>query len=273
MKKITTTLVFIYIISSAATAQVGMAASPMKLEFSPVAGSNQTNTFTVSNPTKEIVEANISFVDWNRDSAGEIVYYPANALPTSCTDWIKVFPATTFTLNPGEKKNFSVVLTAPPDGSASKVRNSMIFLTQLNTKPGTTSNGLAINLTVRMGIQVFYTPPGLSKKEIDINDFTETAAASGDTVNSKILTLVLQNKGELITDGKINFELTDLATGKKSDLPEMKFYSLPGAVRTVRLPLSRGLDAGKYSVSALVDYGEDQELKIAELEFTYNHAQ
>jgi P pilus assembly chaperone PapD len=249
------------------TGQTGMAASPMKLEFNAPPGGTQSLRVLVSNPTKGVVNVGASLSDWQRDSAGNIVLADAGRLEHSCTNWFKMLPATQFNLQPGESKEVMVLLQAPAD-AGKKARAGMLFLTQLNAAKAPAKEGMNINLTVRIGIQLYYTPPGLTRKEVEIEHFSDTLFAyKKDSAKARILQLRLRNTGELPADGKVNFELTDLKAGKKTPLTEQKFYTLPGALRVLRLLLPPGLAAGDYSVTALVDYGAEYELKIGELEF------
>lgn len=87
----------------------------------------------------------------------------------------------------------------------------------------------------------------------------------------KQLFLRLRNTGERSTEGKASIELTNIGNGAKTTLPLILFQTLPGAVRQIKIPISQTLPAGRYSVVALVDYGEDQELlQIGQLDFTRN---
>lgn len=250
-----------------AESQVGLSASPMTLQFNAPEGGTQNLTILVSNPGKGKVNVGVSLSDWKRDSMGAIQYAPSGTLKNSCTAWLKILPATSFTLGPSEQKRVMVLLKAP-DSVISKTLNTMVFFTQLNPlKPARQKKGINILLTVKLGVQIFYTPPGISKKAIKIADFDDVTVAHKDSVGKRALALTLVNTGATETDGKVNLELNNLQTGEKIELPEKKFYTLPGAVFKIIEALPAGLKAGTYSATALVDYGADYELKIGELQF------
>ena len=109
------------------SAQGGMSASPMKLEFTATPGTSQDRTIIVSNPGNSLLEVSAGLNDWYRDSTGSINTPAAGSLGTSCSPWVKIFPSTHFTLNPGEQKEITISITPPAEG-ADKVCNSMIFL-------------------------------------------------------------------------------------------------------------------------------------------------
>jgi hypothetical protein len=247
-------------------AQSGIAASPMALSFDAGSGSTQTQTVTLSNPGDAPITMIASFSDWYRDSTGGIVYAPPSSLPTSCSGWLKIFPASQFILQPRERKEVTVMINMPSDGSAMS-SNSMLLFTQLNKQEATTKQGILINLAVRIGIQIYNVPQGVHKKEIDIDQFTDTLFKEGDIVEKQLF-LRLRNSGQLSAEGKASIELTNMGNGYKTTLPSILFYTLPGAVRQIKIPLSGTLPPGRYSAVALIDYGEDQELRIGQLEFT-----
>ena len=236
----------------------------MKLEFNGPAGSQQTMVVTLTNPTDRVLEASATLADWDRDSLGDIRVYPAGTTPASCAPQIKLFPSPHVSIPPGEHRDLTLMMDLQKD-TLSSLANCMLFVTQTNPMGGKDKNGVSIQLTVRVGIQVFYTPPGIYKKDIDIVDFRD----GPDTAASRVLWLTLQNKGGLEADGKVGWELTNLETGKKTELDASRFYTLPGARRVLRMPLGADLPRGKYSMTALVDFGQDQELKLGVLEFSY----
>lgn len=231
----------------------------MKLFFDAAPGTPATAYLTLSNPSKRPMEAGISLADWQRDSTGNIVYFPAGSTPNSCSPWLKVIPGERFTLQPGEAKQFTVIMQPP--AQADSLKNSMLFFTQLNTEAAKGEQGMHIQIAVRVGVQVIYTPPGLHAKEIDILTF----------INSKdSLQTMLQNTGQLEANGKAACELLHLTSGKKTTLPDLEFYTLPGARRILRWRLPTGLEKGKYTATMMVDVGMEQELKIGELDFSHD---
>lgn len=247
-------------------AQGGISASPLKLEFDAVSGSSQDKTIVLSNTGNGQLELTASVNDWYRDSTGNIVTVSAGSLASSCSRWIKIYPSTHITLAPGETVNVTISVTPGKENNLIH-RNSMVFFTQLNPQQRKTSDGININMAVRIGVQVYYTPNGLTGKNIEIINFK--TLRSIDSAYGGLLELHLKNTGMLVADGRVDFELVNLSTGKKTTLPHSAFYTLPGALRVITIPLKRSIPPGKYSATALIDFGRKEELKIGELEFTY----
>jgi P pilus assembly chaperone PapD len=248
------------------SAQSGIAASPMQLSFDAAPGSSQTQIVTLSNPGDIPITMIAGFSDWYRDSTGSISYSAPSTLPSSCSGWLKIFPASQIVLGPQEKKEVTVMINLPP-GAPAMSTNSMLLFTQLNKQEVTNKQGIVINLAVRIGVQIYNVPQGVHKKEIEIDQFMDSLITKGE-VTEKQLFLRLRNSGQVSAEGKASVELTNMGTGSKTTLPLIMFYTLPGAVRQIKIPLSATLPPGRYSAVALVDYGEDQELRIGQLEFT-----
>lgn len=246
--------------------QLGLGASPMVLQYDAPRGGTQNLHLTISNPGKKLVNIGVSLMDWRRDSLGNILYVEPGSLKNSCSAWLQILPSTQFTLKPSEQKEVMVILKVP-DQAVSSSMNSMVFFTQLNSMKAPPKKGINILLTVRVGVQVFYTPPGLSKKNIEITDFKDTIRIENDSVRRRVLQLTLHNTGEVETDGKVDFALNNLETGEKNNLIEKKFYTLPGDTLLVLEDFPVGIPAGNYSITALVDYGPEYELKIGELQY------
>jgi P pilus assembly chaperone PapD len=255
------------LIASIAQCQAGLSVSPMKLVFDAPPGGTQSLRALVSNAGEESIDVGVSLSDWKRDSLGRIHYAPVGTLKNSCAKWLKILPATTFTLKPSETKQVMVVLKSP-DSALSSAKNAMVLFSQLNPiKAQQQKKGISILLAVKVGVQIFYNPPGVYKKDIEILNFRDKWLNGKDTLRRRMLYLTLKNRGNVETDGKVTFELNNLETGAKTILPGKKFYTLPGAAFIVREALPANLSPGSFNVTAIVDYGTEYKLKIGVLEF------
>lgn len=253
---------------SIAQCQAGLSASPMTMKFDVSKGGTQSRRILVSNPGKESIEVGITLSDWKRDSLGNIKYAPVGTLENSCSEWLKILPGTTFKLKPSETKQVMVILKSPDSINFSNAKHAMVLISQLNSvKAKQQEKGISILLTVNVGVQIFYNPPGTGEKDIQIVDFKDQMVNDKNAKTERKLYLTLKNDGNIETDGKVTFELNNLVTGKKITLPEKKFYTLPGAVFIVRQVLPANLPKGAFNVTAMVDYGSQYELKIGVLEF------
>ena len=260
-------LFFLYFLLNVVTlsAQAGITVSPSRLYFQPGAKSEQKLILTNPN-TEKALEVGVSLNDWAYDSLGNNVTYDAGTLATSCAKNVQILPGSYFTLPAGESKEISVIIT--PDANLDSkipVRTAMLYITQLNPGDAKAENGAAIKVTVRMGIKIYHTNNTNTVKDIEITDF---AALKNDNRISA-LRLNLENTGSIWLEGKINYELLNKQTGKKIKLDTEDFYSLPGDKRIFSVKVPSSVEKGEYTATAIVNYGKDDGLKLAELDLTF----
>lgn len=262
--RISILLVALFFSTTEIFAQAGITASPSRLFFSP--GNKAEQTITVVNPSNDKnLEVGITLNDWQYDSLGNNVIYTAGELPNSCAKYIKILPSAFFTLAPGESKNVIISTAGVPEDANIPVRTAMLYLTQLNPGDGKNENGAAIKVTVRMGIKIYYSSKVGATPDLEITNF-ETQDDKGAV---KGLRLNFDNTGQLWASGTIKFEFLNKASGKKYNLDPVEFYSLPGDKRIFDTPLPKGMEKGKYTTTAIINYGQSDELKIAEIDFDY----
>jgi P pilus assembly chaperone PapD len=262
--RISILLVALFFSTADVFAQAGITASPSRLFFSP--GNKSEQTITVVNPSSDKnLEVGITLNDWKYDSLGSNVIYTAGELDNSCAKYIKILPSAFFTLAPGESKNVIISTAGVPEDANVPVRTAMLYLTQLNPGDGKNENGAAIKVTVRMGIKIYYSAKVGATPELEITNL-ETKDEAGAV---KGLRLNFDNTGQLWASGTIKFEFLNKGTGKKYKLDPVEFYTLPGDKRIFDTALPKGMDKGKYTTTAIINYGQSDELKIAEIDFDY----
>lgn len=264
MKTILSALVLLITINYA-HAQAGISVSPGRVYYKLSPGASGTQSIMVTNPTDRELEVGVSFNDWEYEPSGNNKVADANTLPTSCTDWIQIQPASYFVLAPGESKKIDVLFKVPANADTTiPVHTGMIFFTQLNPGNAKDQHGAAIQVTVRMGVKVYHSFVQESEPIMDFADFTSYT----DDNNNKVIEVRVENQGKIWADGNVKWELFNTSTGKKSSLPTTDFYTLPGNTRVIKQILPTTLEKGNYTISATLTYGENDVIKIAELEFS-----
>ena len=264
MKKFLLALAGILLVNLA-HAQAGISVTPGRLYYKLSTGTSGTQSLNVTNPTEKELEVGVSFSDWEYESSGNNKIVEAGSLPTSCSDWIQVLPASYFLLKPGETKEVQILLNVPQGADTTvPVHTAMIFFTQLNPGKATDQRGAAIQVTVRMGVKVYHSFTQSAEVALDFTDFTSYT----DPNNDKVIEVSIENQGKLWAEGKLKWELFNNSTGKKSTLREIEIYTLPKDLRVVKQLLPKDLEKGDYTISAILTYGETDVIKIAELEFS-----
>lgn len=250
--------------TTATFAQAGITASPTRLYFQP--GSKPEQTVIVTNPNKDkSLQIGVSLSDWKYDSLGNNLSFESGTLPMSCAKNVQVLPGSFFTLAPSESKELSISVPGVPVDKSIPVRTAMLYLTQLNPGDGQTSTGAAIKVTVRMGIKIYQTATANARTNMEITNFV-TEQHNGVLSGLK---LYVDNTGEIWLNGTIHYDFLNKETGKKYKGATSEFYSLPGDKRIFSTALPQGMEQGKYTATAVVNFGGNEELKVAELDFTY----
>jgi hypothetical protein len=247
-------------------AQVGMTVSPGKLYYKLPAGGSATQRIVVSNPNNRDLEIGISVSDWDYDSLGNNRTYDAGTLKTTCADWVQVMPGSYFTLKPNEKRELNIIFTVPTGADTNiPVHTAMLFLTQLNPGDSRAANGTTIKVSVRMGVKLYHSFSQQEDRNIDVINFRDIVAAK--EASPGFLELQLSNTGKTWLEGKVKWELLNTQTGEKKKLDDQDIFSLPGDSRLIRQSLPGDLKKGQYTATAIINYGNKDELKVVELEF------
>ncbi|SEL75755.1 fimbrial biogenesis chaperone [Parapedobacter koreensis] len=248
-----------------AEGQTGISISPPRVYYVIGPGQSQTEKVLVANPSKDYtLDLAVTFEDWEYDSYGNNVMYEPGKLPTSCAAWLTV-PEAYFSLAPGESKEIDVQMTVPAANQdvAVPVHTAVLYVTQLNPREGVDHEGANIRIAVRTGIKLYQRQPGKYNPVLEITNFRyeKKEAAS--------LVLHFDNIGDVWGDGRISLELLNQSTGTKRILPDVLFYSMPGDKRQHYLELPADLEVGHYIATAIINYGDANTVKIAELEFSH----
>ncbi len=263
MKQLYLTL-FVILSIPLAWSQAGISVTPGRLYYKLGLGESSSQIIKLMNPNDKELEIGVSFSDWNYENSGANHILESNSLPNSCVNWIQVLPSSYFVIQPGETKEIEILFKVPTDANtAIPVHNAMVFFTQLNPGQAKDESGAAIQVTVRMGVKIYHSFSQKTEPVIEIADFKNYI----DTDKAKFVKLQIANNSTIWADGKVKWELFNNNTGKKSNLNETDFFTLPNDLRELHFQLPKNLEKGKYTISAQLSFGETDVIKVAELEF------
>lgn len=251
---------------SPALAQTGITIGPPRVYYTIGPGQSQSEKVLISNPSKDYtLELGVSISDWEYNEFGDNQIYDPGTLATSCADWINV-PEAFFSLAPGESKEIDVMMSIPKDyqNDSVPVHTAMLYVTQLNPRDGVDQDGANIRIAVRTGIKLYQRKLGNNTPNIEITNFKII-----DIEEDKAASLFFENTGATWADGRISFELFNQATGETTALTNANLYTMPGDKRQFPVVLPKDLVKGNYIVTAILDYGENQTIKMAELEYSH----
>lgn len=257
-------MLFMFILSAVHVfSQTGISVSPPRNYFITPEGAQDVKKLLVTNLSKtNTLDLSVSLNDWEYNSMGHNLSYEPGTLSNSCSNWITVLPSALFSLAPGESTELELLMQVPEDidSTTEEIRTAMLYINQINPTQSVDEHGVNIMVSVRSGIKIYHKLNNQRNPEIEATDYMFNAAENR-------LELEFKNTGNIWTDGDLNTTLLFQETGEEIRLENQVFYTLPGDVRIVHIPLPKGLEKGKYIVSTLFEYAN--EVKIAELQFDY----
>ncbi len=267
MKHIVFSVLFLCIML-AGYSQTGLTVGPPRLYFVGDAGQTQTQFLDVTNPSKDYtLELGVSFEDWAYSVYGDNVLSPKGTLATSCADWLSVSESY-FSLKPGESKRLQLNMQVPQNAKFSAdvpVHTTMLFVTQLNPRAREKQEGANIRLAVRSGVKVYHRFNG---REIPDLEITNLLHKDLDTLG-QFLEVSYEVTGNIWLEGRMRAEFLNQDTGEKTVVDNLNFYCLPGDKRMQYIGIPKTLKSGSYLASILAFYGDQDVVKIAELEFKH----
>ncbi|TXF77327.1 molecular chaperone [Chryseobacterium sp.] len=243
-------------------AQVGLTVNPPRNYYTSAAGESTVNKITVSNSSKTTsLTLTVSLNDWEYDAEGTNIMAEPGTLSNSCSQWISIKPSTYLTLAAGESQELTVTVTPPAKRFDSlDVHTALLFITQTNPVESYNEKGALVNISLRSGVKIYHRYNEAMNADVDFIDYNFDK-------KTKNLELVIENKGNIWTDGTVITEMVNQKDGTKYKLPDVPIYTMPKDKRNVHIPLPQGLKTGKYIANSTFSYGDDDTIKMAELTF------
>lgn len=237
--------------------------SPSRIFFKGHPGETVTETVLIANSGTDVYEFNVHLEDWKRDSLGNKVYFKGGTLPNSNNASITL-AGSTLKIAPGERKNFTISFTIP-DKEAKQASNSMVFFTQNNARESKANgqSGVGIKTSLELGVQVFYTPFGTRTGDLKFLAFENRILTDRDKKYNR-LEVKFENTGQVNKDAELRFELTNKQSGEEIKLKAIAIAIMPNDFQWAYCLLDENLPAGEYLAVAILDSGDNNNLKIAE---------
>ena len=237
--------------------------SPTQMSFSANTGSSQTRQLHVRNKAK--VEQSFIFTlsDWLMDEEGKISYFAPGTTGRSCANWITVSPSLV-TLQPNESANVNVTILVPNDDNSTKW--AVVFVESAVERTGAKAIDKQVNMGMkispRIAVSVFQSPVSNTFYKGTIEGLTEKV----DAENNRTYETMVVNLGDKILSCKVYFTVSNLATAEEFTSIPIEFPLIPETNKKVVYTLDKKLPKGKYSVAAILDYGNTDELEGIQLD-------
>lgn len=237
--------------------------NPSILEFHVQSiGSSETQVITISNNSSKAQSFEIELGDWDRKPDGSHDYFKPNTKPYSCASWITI-DKNFLEIPAGKSGEITLTVQAPNNPKdLESMKWAMLFIQGANLKK-TLSNGpkeakASIQEIIRMGVHVYQTPLTV----------TETAAKAVSLNQSKATNRVyefeIQNTGKVMLNAKSYLQITNLSNSQEVTSEAKEFPIFPGGKRIIPLEIPATIKPGKYSILAVLDYGENASLEAIE---------
>lgn len=234
--------------------------SPTRINFKVEPGASGRSRITVSNNSASRQGFQINFGDFSASVSGKSQFSDKGVESRSCADWLTATPAV-FELEAGETQDVSLIMDVPSDSAALMARWAVAYvrLREPEVEGRGTGDGLnvKVNQSYRFGVYIFQTPPSATESKGEI---------SGLNFEDNLFTINMKNAGETFLRCNSYIELTNLSTGVTERITTRGFTMLPALSRNTVFKIPEETPAGRYSVLAVMDYGNREEVEAAEME-------
>ncbi|MFA6923980.1 MAG: DUF916 domain-containing protein [Bacteroidales bacterium] len=248
---------------------MGVAVSPAHLNFSLRPGASKTQQIKITNDTKKKNKFQLNFKDFDMNENGKTIFIDAGKGKYSLSKWVTI-SQTFVELEPGEEKKIDVTVNIPATDDGYKAAWCILMVNQQEEKKDIDVKGnektiaFGVIPLISFGIYIYQNPPNVLVNKVEIQNFK---LISSDTSKVKTLNLRAKNTGDGISFSSCYVELTNTNIGKQNKLLVKKFTILPGETRDFTFDLPDNLEKGKYSAIGVLDFGSNEEIETAEIEF------
>lgn len=241
--------------------QRGIAVRPVTLDFTVSPGNMETNRVLITNGLEVKKQFIVYVADWRRDTIGSHVYSEPGNDPRSCASWIDL-DKTFFELEPGQTEELTVKLTNPADSlKVNQMRWCMLFVETTQEKEVKDTSGFTTTIAsrFRVGIHIYQTPKGITEKEIRLLTLEPL-----DRETNKYR-ITCENTGATQLHCTSYLELASLNDGSRTRIPAIEFPIFPEQKRFLDFEIPASMTKGKYTLTGIIDAGEDVPLEAAQL--------
>jgi hypothetical protein len=237
--------------------------SPSKIMFELEPGTSGTQYITVINKSSSKKSYIVETSHWTVDAEGAVKYIES-VDRRSCLEWMNITPAF-FDLGPNETERIAINMNVPDTALITKW--AMLFVREAVEQ----TSALAADKTLKTGIvispsiavYIFQTPSSNNSINAAIHDLVKYESPEND---AKMVKAMVTNNCDRIIICKVFLEILDLQTAEELSVDPIEIMVLPGVSKPVIFELPENMGAGSYDVTALLDYGNDDELVATQLE-------
>ncbi|MEO8086435.1 MAG: hypothetical protein ABI763_06430 [Bacteroidota bacterium] len=242
--------------------------SPSRVYFKAAPGETKKQVVHVTNNSSVRQSFTITFGDFSTTGIdGKTQLMKSGESEHSCSQYMNASPSF-FELAAGKSQDVQVIIDLPNLPEANKVKwgTMMLKLTKEKTEANKGEQdgvGMGILETFQFVVHLFQTPPSVTLKQAEIDNFKEITVA-GDS--ARTLALISRNTGDAILDCATYLEFSNLKTGFEQRSKPAAFTMLPGGGRQMKFSVPKDLPKGSYTVTAVLDIGSKDAVQAAEMD-------
>lgn len=243
---------FISAVPGPVTADEMVRTDKTKIRLNIAPGQAKTGTINLENPSAEPKAVRAYLEDWTylEPFDGSKEFSPAGTTALSAAKWITFSPSEVV-MAPYGRGTINYTVKVPEEAAGGHY--AVLFLESIMAQSGT--EGVGVNLAVRVATLFFIEAEGKVQKSIDIRNFSVQRSAR------KLLEITL---------GVANTSNTDLTVGGTFNIMNRKgvvaargdfssLYTLPGNSGDLRASWSLPIDPGEYVLVLTLDLGKALE--------------
>ncbi|MFO8233874.1 MAG: hypothetical protein R6U04_00520 [Bacteroidales bacterium] len=235
--------------------------APISLHFTSNPGESQTKTVTVKNHGNKEISIALTLKDYLVDKEGERKIMPAESAKNSIAKWITVNPSY-LNINPNKSQTVQLRYQPPNDDYSSKWGILSVATAKEQTSFSADKElSAGIGVYGRIDVNLSHTPQSEMNKDqrIKISNLREITS-SEDSVRK--FSVHIDNLGDILAQCEVYLIASNLQNLNEKKFPKEKFVAYPESSREIELTIPKDkLSKGKYSLSAILDYGSNESLE------------
>ncbi len=268
MKKHTLLLIVLLLCRQVTLFSQSVSLSPSRAYFKASPGETKKQVVHVTNNSGASQSFTITFGDFATTGIdGKTKLQKSGENEHSCAQYMNASPSF-FQLAAGKTQDIEVIIDLPnlPESNKVKWGTMMLKLTKEKEDANKGMNdgvGMGILETFQFVVHLFQTPPSVTFKQAEIDNFKEITQ-QGESIRT--LALITRNTGEAILDCATYVEFSNLKTGYEQRSKPSAFTMLPGGGRQIKFSVPKDLPKGSYTVTAVLDIGSKEAVQAAEMD-------
>lgn len=234
--------------------------APIRVQFSANPQETQTKTITVKNHSNSKESVVLTLKDYLIYKDGSKKILPAESSKNSIAKWITMNPSY-LEINPNESRTVQLNFQAPSGDYTSKWGILSVSTAKEQTSFSADKETTAgISLYGRIDVHLSYTPQSerTTNKRVKISNLKEITQEDDSL---RTFSVHIDNLGNTIVPCKVYLIASNLNTLKEKTFEPKQIKAYPQTSRTLKLKVPDVLKNGKYSLSAILDYGSSEALE------------